>query len=82
LDSTRSDVTIRKVKTDLLIILNDFQIIHLRVNDLHLEPYETGMSKYIFFIYGKIEGRWRRGRQRMRWLDGITDSIGMSLGEL
>jgi len=29
----------------------------------------------------KIEGRRRRGRQRMRWLDGITDSKGMGLGE-
>ena len=28
----------------------------------------------------KIEGRRRKGRQRMRWLDGITDSVGMSLG--
>ena len=31
---------------------------------------------------GKIEGRRRRGRQRMRWLDGITDSIDMGLGGL
>ena len=31
---------------------------------------------------GKIEGRRRRGRQRMRWLNGITDSMGMSLGRL
>ena len=33
-------------------------------------------------MLGKIEGRRRRGRQRMRWLDGITDSREMSLGKL
>ena len=33
-------------------------------------------------MLGKIEGRRRRGRQRMRWLDGITDSMVMGLGEL
>ena len=33
-------------------------------------------------MLGKIEGRRRRGRQRMRWLDGITDSMHVSLGEL
>ena len=33
-------------------------------------------------MLGKIEGRKRRGHQRMRWLDGITDAMGMNLGKL
>ena len=33
-------------------------------------------------MLGKIEGRRRRGQQRMRWLDGITDAMGTNLGKL
>ena len=33
-------------------------------------------------MLGKIEGRRRRGRQRIRWLDGITDTMNMNLGKL
>ena len=46
----------------------------------HLRQRADSLEKTL--MLGRIGGRRRRGRQRMRWLDGITDSMPMSLGEL
>ena len=46
----------------------------------HLMRKDDSLEKSL--MLGKIEGRRRRGRQRMRWRDGITDAVNMNLGKL
>ena len=54
----------------------------LKLTLQYLGPLMQSDSFEKTLMLGKIGGRRSRGRQRMRWLDGITDSMGMSLGGL
>ena len=79
LDARRSNQSILKeISPDYLL---EILILKLKLQYFgHLMRRANSLEKTL--ILGKIKGKRRRGQQRMRWLDGITDSLEMSLSKL
>ena len=78
--------TARRSNQSILKEINPEYSLEGLMMKLKLQSFDHLMRRADLFektpMLGKIEGRRRRGRQRMRWLDGITDSMVMSLGKL
>ena len=78
--------TVRKSNQSILKEINPENSLEGLMLNLKLQYFGHLMQRADSFektlMLGKIEGRRRRGQQRMRWLDGITDSMDMSLGGL
>ena len=71
----------RRPKSILRDINPEYLLKELKVK-LQYFSHLMGTLERKFLMLGKVEGRRRRGRQRKRWLDGITDLMGMSLSKL
>jgi len=78
--------TARRSNQSILKEINPEYSLEELMMKLKLQSFDHLMRRADSFektpMLGKIEGRRRRGRQRMRWLDGITDSMVMGLGKL